>query len=668
MPPGLRIYGQTWEFNGPLFEPLWRLIDAGGLAPRVKAGLDWLKGATGWQESLDALYPFVYPQLLAKALLAAGLLVFLARLWWRPPAPAIAIGRALAGLLVASSTVYPWYLVGLLPWAALCRRRAWLLASLLMPLAYLPRFWPALHLFPWIHLLIWLPVFGLLLARRKLVHRLTITYDGAEFGGWQRQINARNVQEEVERALSDLLGETIAVIGASRTDSGVHARGQACHFHLPRPFQAQGLVFGGNHRLPADVRMLAAHAMPEGFHAQRSALGKLYSYRFVVGRVASPLDRLQAAALPFPLGLAAVREALRHLARPPRLLRPSPWPAAATPIPAAGSSPPGSTRRRAGLVFRFWGDGFLRGMVRALVGTLVEVGRGRRTPENVAELLRGGRTAAPRASPPRPAGSASSGFSTAALAAAGRLLGARGGRGRASVVALPPARRAPRADPAAGTPPAAGVHSLKLRVLTGLVISAISLAVVLVFSPELSSLVFALVCLGALVEFVAIVRQVLPSAPLRSLLPLESRRSRLFFYFLQRADALLSAMELLCLLIALLFGVVVCVLFGGTAMKDAVGALGILTFAIPHFVLAADRLFLADAQRPLAGGPADSGGGDGRLARLFRRPRLGPAQAGAGDQPQQELGRRGRRPGRQRADGRWCGAGCGSATWTSAIC
>lgn len=163
LPPGLRIYGQTWEFNGPLFEPLWRLIDAGGLAPRVKAGLDGLKGLTGWQESLDALYPFVYPQLIAKALLALGLLVFLARLGWRPPAPAIAIGRALAGLLVASSTVYPWYLVGLLPWAALCRRRAWLLASLLMPLAYLPRFWPSLHLFPWIHLLIWLPVFGLLL-------------------------------------------------------------------------------------------------------------------------------------------------------------------------------------------------------------------------------------------------------------------------------------------------------------------------------------------------------------------------------------------------------------------------------------------------------------------------------------------------------------------------
>lgn len=126
---------------------------------------------------------------------------------------------------------------------------------------------------------------------------------------------------------------------------------------------------------------------------------------------------------------------------------------------------------------------------------------------------------------------------------------------------------------------------MKLRVLTGLVIGAISLTAVLVFSPELSSLVFALVCLGALVEFVAIVRQVLPSAPLRSLYLWVPALTLVFFFFLQRADALLSAMELLCLLTALLFGVVVCVLFGGTAMKDAIGALGILTFAIPYFVL-----------------------------------------------------------------------------------
>lgn len=223
-----------------------------------------------------------------------------------------------------------------------------------------------------------------------MVHRLTITYDGSQFGGWQRQINARNVQGEVERALSDLLGEPITVTGASRTDSGVHARGQTCHFHLPRPFPFQGLVFGGNFRLPPDVRILAAHQVPEGFHARRCTLGKLYSYRFRVGRVISPLDRAQASELPYPLDLERVRAALRFL----------PGRHDFSAFALAGGSHTHPFRRLfaarvdpepAGLVFRFWGDGFLRGMVRALVGTLVEVGRGRRPPENVAELLRGGR-------------------------------------------------------------------------------------------------------------------------------------------------------------------------------------------------------------------------------------------------------------------------------------
>lgn len=223
-----------------------------------------------------------------------------------------------------------------------------------------------------------------------MVVRLTLTYDGAGFGGWQRQINARSVQQDLEEALSDLLGERTRVIGASRTDAGVHARAQMCHFPLPRVFPLQGLVFGGNHRLPADVRVVAAHRMPEGFHAQRCALGKEYSYRFVVGRVASPLDRVQAARLEFPPDLAAIRRALSFL----------PGRHDFSAFALAGGSHSHARRRLfaarvdespGGLTFRFWGDGFLRGMVRALVGTLIEVGRGRRPPESLGELLREGR-------------------------------------------------------------------------------------------------------------------------------------------------------------------------------------------------------------------------------------------------------------------------------------
>ena len=126
---------------------------------------------------------------------------------------------------------------------------------------------------------------------------------------------------------------------------------------------------------------------------------------------------------------------------------------------------------------------------------------------------------------------------------------------------------------------------MKLRVLTGLVISAITLLVVLVFPVEIASLIFALVCFAALVEFVAIVRQVLPSAPLRILYPGVALLAAAGFFWLREPQLPLTAMQLLCLLTGLGGLVVLAVLFGGTEMKDAVGSLGVLTFALPYFVL-----------------------------------------------------------------------------------
>lgn len=166
IPRGLLIYGQRWEFNGPLFEPLWRLIAAVDPIAAIKGGLDALKEGTGQHELVNRFYPLVYPQLLAKLVLVAGLGIFLLRLLWQAPPPPIAAGRVWGAFLLCTATVYPWYLVAILPWAALCRRRSWLLASALLPLSYLPQKVPGLELFPGIFLLIWLPV-GLLLLKEK---------------------------------------------------------------------------------------------------------------------------------------------------------------------------------------------------------------------------------------------------------------------------------------------------------------------------------------------------------------------------------------------------------------------------------------------------------------------------------------------------------------------
>ncbi len=219
-------------------------------------------------------------------------------------------------------------------------------------------------------------------------YRLTLAYRGTQYGGWQRQPNARTVQEVLERALGDLLGEPVRATGASRTDAGVHARGQVAHFDLPREFPARGLVHGTNHRLPEDVRVLAAGPMPPDFHARYSALAKEYHYRLIRTPVLSPLDALFAVRAPLDLDVEAMRRATAALRgrhdfgafalaggahrSPVRTIETAEW-----------------HEQGEELRLRLVGDGFLRGMVRGIVGTLLEVGAGRRPVESLAALLTG---------------------------------------------------------------------------------------------------------------------------------------------------------------------------------------------------------------------------------------------------------------------------------------
>jgi tRNA pseudouridine38-40 synthase len=222
-----------------------------------------------------------------------------------------------------------------------------------------------------------------------LRYRLDIAYVGTGYGGWQRQPNADTVQARVEAAIGELVGEEVAVVGASRTDAGVHARAQVAHVDLGRPFSSRGLVFGGNHHLPPAIRILAAGVAPAGFHARYSAAAKEYAYRIRPGRLVPPelapfvlavpdrldLERLRAATLRLPgrhdfscfaLAGGSHRSPVRTLFR-------AAW-----------------EEEAAGLTLRIAGDGFLRGMVRGIVGTLLEVALGQRSPSGFAALLAGG--------------------------------------------------------------------------------------------------------------------------------------------------------------------------------------------------------------------------------------------------------------------------------------
>ena len=219
-------------------------------------------------------------------------------------------------------------------------------------------------------------------------YRLTIAYAGTAYGGWQRQPNATTVQEVVETALADLVGRPVALAGAGRTDAGVHARGQVAHFDLAREFALGGLVHGVNHRLPGDVRILEAEAAPSDFHARYSASAKEYSYRIVLGRGASPFESPFAVVVPEGIDLAALRAATSFL--------PGRHDFAAFAL--AGGAHRSTVRTifaarwselDGGCVLHVVGDGFLRGMVRSLAGTLLEVGLGRRSLAEFRQLLDG---------------------------------------------------------------------------------------------------------------------------------------------------------------------------------------------------------------------------------------------------------------------------------------
>ncbi|MEM6792625.1 MAG: tRNA pseudouridine(38-40) synthase TruA [Acidobacteriota bacterium] len=233
------------------------------------------------------------------------------------------------------------------------------------------------------------------MTRRTSLLRLTVAYDGGGYAGWQRQPNAMTVQERLEDALGALVtaadpsaaGRQI-VVGAGRTDAGVHARGQVAHVRAPAALPLRAWVHAVNSHLPSDIRVLAAHRMPESFHAQRSAVGKRYVYRLYRGRVPPPTLAPYAAGVSEQLDVPLVRRALADL----------PGRRDFSAFALAGGSHRHGVRRLFAatldgapdgreLTMSFYGEGFLRGMVRALVGTAIEIGRGQRDPQDFRRLL-----------------------------------------------------------------------------------------------------------------------------------------------------------------------------------------------------------------------------------------------------------------------------------------
>lgn len=218
--------------------------------------------------------------------------------------------------------------------------------------------------------------------------RLTIAYDGTRFVGWQRQAAGASIQGAIEAALSRLDGGPVVVHGAGRTDAGVHAEGQVASARVSFAHDADTVRRALNGLLPADVRVLRVEEAPAGFHARFSARGKSYRYQIANVPVASPFTRAYTWHLPGPLDVDAMRAAAASLEGTHDFAA---FRSTGSEVATTIRTLSRSVVHDAGglLLYEVDGDGFLRHMVRAITGTLVEVGRRRRAAADLRALLDG---------------------------------------------------------------------------------------------------------------------------------------------------------------------------------------------------------------------------------------------------------------------------------------
>jgi tRNA pseudouridine38-40 synthase len=221
--------------------------------------------------------------------------------------------------------------------------------------------------------------------------KLTLAYDGTEFRGWQVQPNELTVQGELQAALGRITGELPLPQGSGRTDAGVHALAQVASFALKAAIPPENLLSALNRTLPASIRILEARIVPSAFHARHSAVAKTYEYRIFQSGICPPMLARYVYACPWRLNLKVLQDAARLFAGEHDFLSfaatdpdlstrsASATTALAPAIRTIYASDWEERRTDAGplLVYRIRGNGFLHHMVRNLVGTMVEVGRGR---------------------------------------------------------------------------------------------------------------------------------------------------------------------------------------------------------------------------------------------------------------------------------------------------
>jgi tRNA pseudouridine38-40 synthase len=248
------------------------------------------------------------------------------------------------------------------------------------------------------------PVVGI--PKSSQTWKLTLAYDGTDFRGWQVQPGERTIQGELQNALSRITGESPLPQGSGRTDAGVHALAQVASFLLNAPIPAENLLRALNRTLPSSIRILEAKIVSDSFHARHSAVAKTYEYRVflessALASVCSPFVSRYLYAYSWPLDFDTLREAAQYFvgehdfvsfaASDPDLSSRDSGPETDTlsTVRNVYSSVWEERSTEAGdlLVYRIRGNGFLHHMVRNLVGTMLDAGRGHLRAEQIPLIL-----------------------------------------------------------------------------------------------------------------------------------------------------------------------------------------------------------------------------------------------------------------------------------------
>jgi len=216
--------------------------------------------------------------------------------------------------------------------------------------------------------------------------KLVIQYDGTDYSGWQKQPSMVSIQETIEDAIFKVTGEKVNLIGAGRTDKGVHAQGQVANFITNSNIPADRFKYAINSNLPEDIRIIESEQVHDSFHSRYDAKGKKYTYTIFNGKILNPIYRRYSYHVPYELNLNDMNQAAKYFLGTHDF----------SAFMSSNSSVKSTIRtlyhvelkKDGDLIYvSLQGNGFLYNMVRIIVGTLVEVGTGKLTPSSIVHII-----------------------------------------------------------------------------------------------------------------------------------------------------------------------------------------------------------------------------------------------------------------------------------------